>query len=276
MTPTRVTAPFGRRAATVKSIERHGPYVSLRVIDADGPCPSAGQFYMLQTAERWGGGDGRRPYLPRAISFARVERVDDRLVLSFLLEPVGPGTERLAACVVDEHLLIAGPFGNGFDLDEERRSLLVAGGVGLSPIIALDDQIQQLDGMRSAAFVGMRDAERARAVEFYGLRCELATEDGSSGHEGFVTDLLANELGEDREAAVYACGPPAMLEAVRALCAEREVPCQLALESAMACGYGACHGCVVPTIDGYVRLCIDGPVLLGDRLETVSAAGTTH
>ena len=69
---------------------------------------------------------------------------------------------------------------------------------------------------------------------------------------------------------VYACGPPPMLEAVRALCASVEVPAQLALESGMACGYGACFGCVVPTRNGYVRLCVDGPVLDAEDLELVA------
>jgi NAD(P)H-flavin reductase len=76
------------------------------------------------------------------------------------------------------------------------------------------------------------------------------------------------ELGPDAE--VYACGPPPMLEAVRALCAEHDVPAQLALESGMACGYGACFGCVVPTRNGYVRLCVDGPVLAAEDLELVA------
>ena len=75
---------------------------------------------------------------------------------------------------------------------------------------------------------------------------------------------------------VFACGPPAMLEAVRALCAERGVPAQLALESGMACGFGACFGCVVPTRDGYLRLCVDGPVLDADRLETALVPGAGH
>jgi NAD(P)H-flavin reductase len=87
-----------------------------------------------------------------------------------------------------------------------------------------------------------------------------------------VTDLLAAELDADPHATVYACGPPAMLEAVRALCAAREVPAQLALEAGMACGFGACFGCVVPTRDGgYVRLCVDGPVLDAAALEEVPA-----
>ena len=83
-----------------------------------------------------------------------------------------------------------------------------------------------------------------------------------------MTELLREELTPGD--VVYACGPPPMLEAVRALCAERGVPAQLALESGMACGYGACFGCVVPTRDGYLRLCVDGPVLSGDSLERVA------
>jgi NAD(P)H-flavin reductase len=90
-----------------------------------------------------------------------------------------------------------------------------------------------------------------------------------------VTDLLAEGLDDRIE--VYACGPPAMLEAVRAMCVERGVPAQLALESGMACGFGACFGCVVPTVDGYVRLCVEGPVLEGARLATaVAHAGAGH
>jgi NAD(P)H-flavin reductase len=102
----------------------------------------------------------------------------------------------------------------------------------------------------------------------------IATDDGSVGHEGFVTELLAAELvpGSDANAVVYACGPPGMLEAVRALCGARGVPAQLALEAGMACGFGACFGCVVPVRDGgYVRVCVDGPVLDAARLDAVPA-----
>jgi dihydroorotate dehydrogenase (NAD+) catalytic subunit len=92
----------------------------------------------------------------------------------------------------------------------------------------------------------------------------VATDDGSLGHHGFVTELLEAELEPDGHAEVYACGPPAMLEAVRALCAGRGVPAQLALESGMACGFGACYGCVVPVRGGgYLRVCVDGPVVDG-------------
>lgn len=276
----RVQAPFGRRSATVRVVERHGPYVALQVEDDFGPRPLAGQFYMLQTEAGWGGGEDGRPYLPRALSFARVAGEQGDLRLDFLLEAVGPGTSRLSAAVAGESLLIAGPFGNGFTLDATRWPVLVAGGIGLAPIVALDDEIRELDGVRSTAFVGMRDAARLIAADAYELDHKAATEDGSAGHHGFVTEPLAAELdaaaAESRDQTVYACGPPAMLEAVRALCGERDVPAQLAMESGMACGFGACYGCVVPTVDGYLRLCVDGPVLEGERLESALVAGAGH
>jgi NAD(P)H-flavin reductase len=108
------------------------------------------------------------------------------------------------------------------------------------------------------------------------VHVRLATDDGSAGHNGLVTDLLEDELHLDPHREVYACGPPAMLEAVRMICAEREVPAQLALESGMACGYGACFGCVVHTREGLIRLCVDGPVLDAARLESVIGVGVTQ
>ncbi|HWT26132.1 MAG TPA: hypothetical protein VN213_21675 [Solirubrobacteraceae bacterium] len=85
-----------------------------------------------------------------------------------------------------------------------------------------------------------------------------------------MTDLLLAEIGRNARIEVYACGPPGMLEAVRAICAAHGIPAQLALESGMACGYGACFGCVVATTDGYVRLCVDGPVLDASTLTLVA------
>jgi NAD(P)H-flavin reductase len=122
--------------------------------------------------------------------------------------------------------------------------------------------------------LGFRSAAHARAAElFEGIDPLIATDDGSVGHAGLVTELMRDRLDN---AQVYACGPPAMLEAVRAICAERQVPAQLALESGMACGFGACFGCVVPTRQGYVRLCVDGPVLDASELETALTAGAGH
>ena len=144
--------------------------------------------------------------------------------------------------------------------------MLVGGGVGIAPLVIWSDVLGA-----ATALLGFRDAAHAEGAALLpGAR--VATDDGSAGHHGLVTELLrARELGRDPcDVEVYACGPPPMLEAVRALCAEHDVPAQLALESGMACGFGACFGCVVPTRDGYVRLCVDGPVLDAAALEEVA------
>jgi dihydroorotate dehydrogenase electron transfer subunit len=275
---SRTLAPLGRRLSEVTARERYGAYVVLSCDDPDGPAPDPGQFYMLAAAERWGGGADERPFLPRAFSVLR--RHDDG-TLDFMLEAVGPGTSRLAELRPGDGLWLLGPLGNGFSAPGDgRRAVLVGGGVGTAPLAIWADELTRsapasgiADGRERSAgavvLLGFRDAPHAEGAALIpGAR--VATDDGSVGHQGLVTDLLRAELGSDRHRTVYACGPPPMLEAVRALCAELEVPAQLALESGMACGYGACFGCVVPTKDGFVRLCIDGPVLDGDRLEAVT------
>lgn len=273
---TRPQAPFGRRRLHVTERREAGPYVALTALDRGGPRPSPGQFYMLSTAIGWGGGEDGRPYLPRALSYARVVETSNGLLLDFLFEGVGPGTDRLGAVGVGAEIEVTGPFGNGFTLDPARWPVLVAGGIGLAPIVALDDELRDLDGVRSSTFVGMRSIEHASATGLYGVDHELATDDGSAGHSGFVTELVARHLSEQPQSTVYACGPSGMLEAVRALCAEHDVPAQLAMESGMACGFGACYGCVVPTKDGYTRLCVDGPVVAGDCLDSAIFSGAPH
>ncbi len=259
----RVLAPFGRRAAAVTGREQHGPYVALRCADPEGPRPRAGQFYMLTAATRWGGGEGERPFLPRAFSVLRAPPQTDEL--QFMLEDVGPGTGRLGELGPGDELLLVGPLGNGFSAPRERRRpLLIGGGVGIAPLAILHDQLPR----PASVLLGFRDAAHAAGAQLL-VDAQVATDDGSVGHHGLVTELLEGELDEDPRAEVYACGPPAMLEAVRGLCADRDTPAQLALESGMACGYGACFGCVVPTREGYLRLCVDGPVLDAGMLEHV-------
>jgi dihydroorotate dehydrogenase electron transfer subunit len=274
----------------VTAVERLGAYRLITALDADGPPdPRPGQFYMLAAAERWGGGADERPYLPRAFSHARAR--EGRL--SFLLEAIGPGTERLAGLCPGEGLNLVGPLGVGWRPAEPgTRPLLVGGGIGAAPLLCLEDELagegaepdetdvsRDIGGKRQAreaaraegapsVLLGFRSAAHAEAASLFAGDVALATDDGSVGLRGLVTDLLREELDRDPAATVFACGPPPMLEAVRALCAERGVPAQLALESGMACGYGACFGCVVPTKAGYIRLCVDGPVLDADLLES--------
>jgi dihydroorotate dehydrogenase electron transfer subunit len=263
----RTQAPFGRRTLTVAERRAVGAYVVLAAEDPDGPLPRAGQFYMLSAARRWGGGPDQRPFLPRAFSVLRAS--DDRL--EFMLEAVGPGTERLGELEPGDGLHVAGPLGLGFpDPTDDRRALLCGGGVGTAPLAIWQDELLAR-GEPAPALLGFRDAEHAPGATLL-HNARVATDDGSHGHHGLVTDLLVDELDSGPAAVVYACGPPPMLEAVRALCAERAVPCQLALEAGMACGFGACFGCVVALrAGGYLRLCVDGPVLDGALLAEVPA-----
>ena len=266
MTADRTLAPFGRRIAPVTGSERQGAYVVLRCADLEGPPPDAGQFYMIAASTRWGGGDSERPFLPRAFSVLRATPGQAGGVeLQFLVEDVGPGTKRLCELAPGDGLLIVGPLGVGFAPPrEDRRPLLVGGGVGIAPLAIWQDQL----GAGVPALLGFRDAPRAAGAALLSA-AQIATDDGSVGHHGLITELLVFELERSVETLeVYACGPPPMLDAVRLMCAEHGVPAQLALESGMACGYGACFGCVVPTRDGYVRLCLEGPVLDAAVLET--------
>jgi dihydroorotate dehydrogenase electron transfer subunit len=269
--------------------------------------PIPGQFAMIAAVERWGGGEDERPYLPRAFSIARHAHGESH----FLLEDVGPGTRRLCELRAGEEMWALGPLGHGFSLGEpesdRRRAVLVGGGVGIAPLAILQDTLaasaptartpaqdtgaehtpaqdtpaqdtdaQDTDAEHTPAvgvtvLLGFRDRARAEgAALLHGAR--VATDDGSVGHHGLVTDLLAEELGREPNAVVYACGPAGMLEGVRALCEQRDVPAQLALEAGMACGFGACFGCVVPRRDGgYLRVCLDGPVVDAAQLEHVDA-----
>jgi dihydroorotate dehydrogenase electron transfer subunit len=263
LTEPRTLAPPAQRTARVTGVERVGAYHVIRALDSEGPRdPQPGQFYMLSTADRWGGGADERPYLPRAFSYARAREGE----LSFLLEVVGPGTARLAELRAGEGLALVGPLGIGWrPAREGTRPLLVGGGIGTAPLLCLQDEL----GPAATVLLGFRSEAHAEAAALFAGSPALATDDGSVGRHALVTDLLREQLAADPGATVFACGPHAMLEAVRALCGELAVPAQLALESGMACGFGACFGCVVPTRDGYLRLCVDGPVLDADWLEVV-------
>ncbi len=268
-----MTAPLHRRAAPITARERHGAYVLLRCLDGGGPPPAPGQFYMLTAGTRWGGGEGERPFLPRAFSVLRTTTSGDgTLQLHFLLEDVGPGTRRLCELTTGDELLIVGPLGRGFTAPGNGRTpLLVGGGVGIAPLAIWQDRLEG----SARVLLGFRDRAHAAGAALL-TGASVATDDGGVGHHGPVTDLLVADLDAKPHREVFACGPPPMLEAVRAVCAEREVPAQLALESGMACGYGACFGCVVPTRRGLIRLCLEGPVLEASELDNVAFAGAGH
>ena len=276
----RTLAPLGRRLGEVTDRRPLGAYFVLTVADEDGPRPQPGQFYMLAAAERWGGGEDERPFLPRACSVARVS--EDGCRLDFMLEDVGPGTGRLAELRAGDGVWLMGPLGRPFARDRDspsaarRRPVLVGGGVGTAPIVMLADHF----GDEALCLLGFRDLEHAHGAELVPT-ATVATDDGSVGYGGLITDLipwsdidrrsdLERTEGRDPNIELFACGPSPMLEAIRAGCERRGIPAQLCLEAPMACGYGACFGCVAPVRGGgYARVCVDGPVFDAVRLEQV-------
>ena len=216
------------RSATlrVSGTEPIGPYTLLRV--ASGPIAAGvpGQFFMLHPPGR---------VLPRPMSLCLAEAGE----LGFLIDPIGPGTRALCELEVGESLHVLGPLGNGFDLTV-ARPLLVGGGIGVAPFPYAS---QALGG--PPAILGFRSAHHAEAAALV-PGAEVVIE------PTFVTALLGDDPGD-----VLACGPAPMLEAVRRLVPQA----QLAWEAPMACGYGACYGCVVEVDGRLQRLCIAGPVL---------------
>jgi len=270
----RTLAPPQRRQTRVTGSERVGAYTLIAALDRDGPSdPWPGQFYMLTAAEGWGGGEGERPFLPRAFSFARADPEPEGVRLAFLLEDVGPGTHHLGQLAAGDGLDLLGPLGVGFRAPpDERRAVLCGGGIGAAPLLCWQEELQ----MTPEVLLGFRSAAHAEAAKLFAAPPEVVTDDGTVGRRALVVEPLRESLGADPHAVVYACGPPAMLEAVRALCAELRVPAQLAMESGMACGFGACFGCVVPTREGYLRLCLDGPVVDAAALDTALIPGSGH
>lgn len=281
-----MTAPFGRRLCEVAANRDSGGYRVVSLFDGAGPEPEPGQFYMLAAAAGWGAEDGRA-FLPRAISVAAAGPAGLRgRRLDFLLDAVGPGTERLCELEPRDGIWVTGPLGNSFAAPREvsdgaAGAVLVGGGVGVAPLALLRRRLAER-GVAHRVLLGFRDQAHTGGLDLFcgssGALCpevRLATEDGHTGLQGRVTDLLLPILAGDDAGSgvVYSCGPPAMLEAVRTLCAEHGVAAELALESPMACGFGACFGCAVPKPGGgYLRLCVDGPVLRGDEVEEVSHA----
>ncbi|HEU0247172.1 MAG TPA: hypothetical protein VFR38_08815 [Gaiellaceae bacterium] len=159
--------------------------------------------------------------------------------LAFLIDPVGPGTRALCELQPGRAIHVLGPLGNGFDLDVERP-LLVGGGIGIAPMPYLAEALGQ-----PPALLGFRTEHHAEAARLLPGATVVV-------EPRLVTDLLPDDPGD-----VLACGPEPMLEAVRTLVHRA----QLASEAPMACGYGACYGCVVEMAGRYRRLCVDGPVL---------------
>ena len=213
-----------------------------------------GQFVMASVP-----GEGFHLRRPLSLHSADGERV------RLLVEPRGEGSRTLAAAGVADVLSLAGPLGSGFPLDDLSSVLLVGGGIGTAPFQFVADALGAR-GLPMTAVFGFRDADQARLAGAFDIDdLYLATDDGSVGRRGTAVEL-AREVGAGPGASVLACGPAPMLAATRAWAREAGLSGFASLEAHMACGTGSCHGCVVRTRRGFLRVCVDGPVFSFDTL----------
>ena len=202
--------------------------------------------------------DSPTTFLRRPIS---VHDVDSRSnTISMLIQVAGAGTERLSRLRNGETVNLIYPLGNAFTLPSVGEKVLLAGGgCGMAPLLFLGRRIKK-SGVEPQFALGFRN--RSRILEHEQFRdlgtVHLATEDGSEGDKGFVTDIPA--FRESKWDRVYCCGPEPMMKAVAALCLERDIFCEVSLENLMACGMGICLCCIVPTTSGNLCSCTDGPV----------------
>ena len=223
-----------------------------------------GQFVMVRV------GTGSDPLLRRPFSIHAAARGE----LEILYKVVGRGTAILAAARVGDEIDLLGPLGQGFTIADTGPHLLVGGGMGIAPLYLLAQKI--LDGGQAGAvaLLGARNAEELHPLVTLftelGIETMTATDDGSLGHHGLVTDLLK---AHQEAGGVYCCGPRPMMAGVAAICAERGWPCQVSMETMMACGIKACLGCTVEAAatnskgGAYVHVCQDGPVFAAEEIK---------
>lgn len=221
-----------------------------------------GQFLMVRVLEpAW------EHMLSRPFSFCSVsgERIE------LLFNVVGKGTRSLSEARVGASLEVIGPLGNGFSSEDVSRAILVGGGMGIAPLPFLASELRKSKSpVRVTVLLGARTAKSLCLQETFvklGADVRVATDDGTAGHKGPVTDLLEESLGAASESGrvVYACGPDPMLRTVARLTRKHGVEGQLSVEQRMACGVGACMSCAckMRTEDGsvhYQRVCMEGPV----------------
>jgi dihydroorotate dehydrogenase electron transfer subunit len=230
--------------------------------------PQPGQFVMIRDPERG------EPLLPRPLSVYGFRREGDQAILDLLYRAAGRGTSLFSRMKPGASLTVLGPLGRGFTLQSNvRKVILLAGGVGVAPLIYLLHEgclrVTSPHKTEITAYVGARTAKLLTGLDRLEGFCDLrmATDDGSAGYHGLVTELLRCDLGgyEPEETMIYACGPAAMIRSLGSIARKSAIRCEVSLEERMACGIGACLGCAVAIMDSsgksaYRRVCHDGPV----------------
>lgn len=235
-----------------------------------------GQFVMLRLPRT------TDPLLGRPFALYDIPQGSGQDAIDIVYVVIGKMTGRLAHLRVGEEVEIWGPLGKGFlPIPESDHVTLVAGGIGQTPFLAYARELLGARGYAGESarrrtqavslFYGVRSSDLAAGLDDFieaGVAVHLATDDGSAGHPGLVTELLR---ASQPTGPLIACGPMPMMRAVAAIAREWGRPCQVSLETPMACGFGVCFSCVtqVKTTDGwdYRRVCMDGPVFDAEQLQ---------
>ena len=229
-----------------------------------------GQFVMLELPGR------ARPYLRRAYSVADADPAEGSIEL--MVKTIGPGTAALESLRPGSEARLLGPLGNGFSLEglsPSDRVAIVAGGIGAAPFPMLYRGLAAR-GVAGDLFLGGRAAidlgfavrlEAAVTGETF-----LATEDGSAGERGLVTECFRRRAVPDRYARLYACGPMPMFSALARVAEDLALRAEFSTEARMGCGFGACLGCVIPGVEKpFLVSCVEGPILAPEKIDWARA-----
>lgn len=226
---------------------------------SDYSCAKPGQFVMVKIADA--------PLLRRPFSIHR--RLESNQGIELLYKVVGSGTKKLSSYRHGDRLDLLGPLGNGFDIPENMKSIfIVGGGVGIAPLFFLAASLKDkgIDLSAFRVFIGCRsDDELLCRSDFLelGMSVQFTTDDGSSGEKGLITAPLERAILQQKPDMMYACGPTPMLRETARIAEKHAIACQISIETMMACGIGACLGCVVHSKehpDKFLHACKDGPV----------------
>ncbi len=229
-----------------------------------------GQFVMIRVEK------SSDPLLRRPFSICAVEGSG---IVKILYKVVGKGTEILSNKNSGDFLSILGPLGSEFKIPESgQNTILVAGGIGIAPIFFLGQNIKYNNLEFLAGFRTFDEIIKVEDISsVLGFDTSIATDDGSFGYRGRVTDLLEETLKrhQDRSNMIYACGPLPMLRQTVLTAQKYNLPCQVSIEAFMACGLGVCQGCAIKVIASepgqvYQRVCMEGPVFDADNIDWAS------
>jgi len=278
----RLGLEFSDSGARVFAGSKPGQFCEINLAEAALPASEAIPKELADTA-------GRKILLRRPFSFCDVTAKGDKTFVDILYRVVGPASLRMTTLSAGDSVSVIGPLGNGFSVPADKKTaVLVTGGTGAGPLIHLAKVLTaDYAGIEVIAFAGAQTKaempfekpldEVSQQLGFslaefagYGIKSSVATDDGSVGYHGLVTDCLSEWLGRRGLAAkdtiIYSCGPEAMLARTAEIAQEKKIDCQVSMERMMACGIGACQSCAVECkVEGsnetvYKLCCKDGPV----------------